>query len=122
MPQIQKSKRQPLLDGKVAITEKGDLCYLITVRVIIPAWAAKAGWTTASELRRLLVQDPDLAKLKSVCRGSPFADAEILNQAAMAYHEFYRRVVSNYEDHKARANGDVFAGLVYSKSHLLGKE
>lgn len=119
MPQIMKSRRQGVAAGTLAITDKGDLCYLVTVQIIIPMWKATPRWDTVSVLRKMLVQSPDMAKLKSVCRGSPYAEEEIINQAALAFLEFYRRVAANYEDNKARMNGDVYAGVVFSKSAKL---
>lgn len=119
MPQIIPKLRDPLRKRQIACKEKGDLCFLITDQFIIPMWKAQPGWDTASRVRMALVQKPDLTMLRDMARGSPLSEDEIKNQAAMAYDEFYRRLVSNYENEKARKNGDVYAGLLFSKSHQI---
>lgn len=122
MPQINKARRQPLKDRKESMKEVGDVCYLITDLIIIPQWREAPRWTTISQLRRMLVQQPDLNKLKSLLRGCPFDDTEILNQAALAFEEFYRRCGGTYEDTKARQNTDVYAGVLYARSKEIMKE
>lgn len=119
MPQIAKLRRTQLENRMVNIEDKGDMCYLFTSQIIIPAWKNKQKWETISQLRMRLVEKPDLNTLRHMVRGAPFNDEEILNQAALAFHEFYRRVAANYEDDKARKNGDVYAGILYSKSGQL---
>ncbi len=123
MPQIIKKLREPLKSLSISAKEVGEVCYLFTANYIIPTWAAKPGWTTASKIRMTLVQNPDRTQLRNWVRGCPFDDTELLNQAAMAYDEFYRRVVANYEDMKAKQNTDVFLGVMYAKSsvHLEDK-
>jgi len=101
--------------------DKGDLCYLITSKIIIPAWRAAPRWTTISTLRMDLVQKPDLVRFKSLFRGVPFTEEEIINQAALAFMEFYRRCGARYEDMKAKQNGDVYAGVEFSNSAQLIK-
>lgn len=116
MPQVIRSLR-PLLDSRtMAPKEVGDMCYLFTSQIIIPAWKAAPRWTTLSNLRRTLVLAPDVNRLKGFVRGCPFDDTEILNQAALAFEEFYRRCGGNYENEKARLNTDVYAGIPYAKS------
>jgi len=116
MPQIARLRR-PLVDKReVELTDKGDLCYIFTKEIIIPLWKANPRWDTISTIRVLLKQKPDLAKLKAMVRGCHYGDDEILNQAAMAYEEFYDRFGRRYEDAKAKQNGDVYAGLLYSNT------
>jgi hypothetical protein len=115
MPQIAKSLREPIKNHQQVAKEKGDLCFLITVEYIIPTWSEAPRWNTASAIRMALVHKPDMTLLRRIARGTPFPEDEVLNQAAMAYDEFYRRCVANYEDVKAKDNTDVYAGVLYSK-------
>lgn len=121
MPQITRARRKPLVERKEPIKDVGDICYLITAQIIIPMWMAEPRWTTISKIRRMLVKDVDLNKLKSLLRGCPFDDTEILNQAALAYEEFYRRCGANYENDKARQNTDVYAGVPFAKTSNIYK-
>jgi hypothetical protein len=121
MPQVIRALR-PLLDSRQMVPkEVGDMCYLFTSQIIIPEWKAAPKWATISKLRRMLLLTPDLNKLKGLVRGCPFDDTEILNQAALAYEEFYRRCGGNYETEKARLNTDVYASVPYAKSQQVLK-
>lgn len=122
MPQIKRALRDPLKSLLIAAQEVGEICYIYTANHIIPIWQAKPGWTTASKIRRMFVQDPDMRMLRHWVQGAPFDDKELLNQAAMAYDEFYRRVVSNYEDFKAKQNTDVYSGVQFGKAYARSLE
>ncbi len=121
MPQILKKLRDPLMKREVVVKEKGDLCYLITAEVIIPQWVQNPRWNTASELYLLLVHKPDMVLLRSLSRGSGLTEDEIKVQAALAYTEFYRRCVANYENSKAKINTDVYKDVPYARSTELLK-
>lgn len=112
MPYVLKELRPALDENPVkAAREPGDLTYVFA-RYFYRRWQKEPRWTTYHKLRKLLRDtsgDEEFFNLYNKLSFSPyFNKIDIVIAAELALNEFYRRVVSKYEDGKKAANGDVF--------------
>lgn len=112
MPYVDKNLRPALDETPVqAAREPGDLTYIFA-KYFYRRWLKDPRWTTYHKLRKLVRDisgDEEFENLYNKLSFSTyFTKMDISVAAELALDEFYRRVVSKYEDGKKVANGDVF--------------
>jgi hypothetical protein len=114
MPYLKPDDRITTEANLSTVTTGGQLNYLVTL-LIIGAWKANPRYSTVHDLYKQLVLNPEkstvLNKLNAAIPES-MTRSDVYAAAALAFHEFYRRVASKYEDERAKENGDVYEGII----------
>lgn len=110
MPYILDERRQPVLDDPLNATEPGDLTFLFYFWMLVK-WSKNPCWTTWHTIRKIIKDyslDEEFHKLANyVNKSTHFKRLDITAAVEEAKDEFYRRVVTKYENGKKIANGDI---------------
>lgn len=112
MPYIDKERREILDAGDYRCMTHGDLNYVMS-SWIKAQWDNKNAYKTVHEIKKI-VENPDfdkgLSELVDKIRSVNFSisRADIDTALGLAFMEFYRCVVSGYEESKKEENGDVW--------------
>lgn len=114
MPYLNSERREYLKGVWNKEITGGDINYLFT-ELLIRKWMANPCYQTIHDLKRatvVMAGDDDFWELRATLLEHGVADVDIRVAAELAYNEFQRRIVADYEDAKAASNGDVYEKAV----------
>lgn len=111
MPFIEPKNRDRInLLGCEASDNVGDICYVF-YRHMVSMWNDEPRWRTAHRAFRQFSEEPENTDFFEYVYDKlmhKFELADVVCAAKLAYIEFYRNIVSKYEDKKREENGDIF--------------
>lgn len=118
MPAILEERRPKMRENPMNATEVGDLAYIFAM-FYYTRWLKNPRWSTYHYFRKLLEKwslDEEFSSLCSKLSLSTHFDVLDVKVAAReALREFYRKVMTKYEDAKYEQNGEVFVEPVQAK-------